>query len=226
MVRKDTKRGFCMRVNVEKVYELHDQGATNKKIAEKLGISPGSVKYWLDKKGLVANGKSLPLNIINELEAKCSRCNKIKPITEFQTNRRSQKYEYKFSYCNTCRYKQITRNLNSNNKKTFKELLRHAKRRSKKENIYYDLDVNYILELYKKQNKKCFYTESDMEIGYGKGSHSYQLSVDKIIPEKGYVKGNVVLCTRRANTAKGDLTLDEIQKWMPLWYEKIMEFLA
>lgn len=37
-------------------------------------------------------------------------------------------------------------------------------------------------------------------------------SVDRIIPELGYVKGNVIVVSWRANCLKRDATLDEIQK--------------
>ena len=50
----------------------------------------------------------------------------------------------------------------------------------------------------------------------------YCLSFDKIISEKGYTKENIVLCTYRANAVKQDLTLEEIKKWLPIWYEKII----
>ena len=37
-------------------------------------------------------------------------------------------------------------------------------------------------------------------------------SLDRIIPEVGYVKGNVRVISSRANTLKSDATLDEIRK--------------
>jgi hypothetical protein len=37
-------------------------------------------------------------------------------------------------------------------------------------------------------------------------------SLDKIIPEKGYVKGNVVWVSRRANRIKSDASLKELEQ--------------
>lgn len=50
-----------------------------------------------------------------------------------------------------------------------------------------------------------------------------KISIDKIIPEKGYVEGNVVLCTNRVNTIKSDLSLEEMKEWIPSWYQKVVE---
>ena len=44
-------------------------------------------------------------------------------------------------------------------------------------------------------------------------------SLDKIIPEKGYVKGNIIVISQLANRIKNDATYDEIYK-VANWYEK------
>ena len=49
-------------------------------------------------------------------------------------------------------------------------------------------------------------------------------SVDKVVAAAGYVPGNIVLCTYRANRIKGDMTLLELREWMPGWYERIEKF--
>jgi hypothetical protein len=40
----------------------------------------------------------------------------------------------------------------------------------------------------------------------------YNPSLDRIDPKKGYVKGNVVVISKRANTIKNDATADELRK--------------
>ena len=42
--------------------------------------------------------------------------------------------------------------------------------------------------------------------------HNFSPSLDRIIPKKGYVEGNVIIVSDLANRIKADATLDEIKK--------------
>ena len=47
----------------------------------------------------------------------------------------------------------------------------------------------------------------------GTGKHSYNSpSIDRILPELGYVKGNIAIISMRANWVKRDSSRDEIVK--------------
>jgi len=87
------------------------------------------------------------------------------------------------------------------------------KKTSKELNIEYDINADYLLELFHNQNGKCYYTGEQMEwnnYGCGRGLQSpLTLSVDRLTPNLGYVKGNVVLCGHRTNTSKGARTENE-----------------
>lgn len=51
----------------------------------------------------------------------------------------------------------------------------------------------------------------------------YVLFIKRFPKEDGnYVSGNVVFCINKVNTCKNDLSLEEIEKWMPSWYERII----
>ncbi len=64
--------------------------------------------------------------------------------------------------------------------------------------------------LLRRQDGKCYYTDTIMlwdNYGKGKGkSNPDSMTVDRLTPERGYVRGNVVLCTYKTNTSKGDRT--------------------
>lgn len=47
----------------------------------------------------------------------------------------------------------------------------------------------------------------------GKGMTPNSPSIDKIIPELGYVKGNVQIISQRANVMKNDATLEELERF-------------
>jgi len=46
----------------------------------------------------------------------------------------------------------------------------------------------------------------------GNGPKSHSPSIDRLIPSKGYVKGNIHVISRKANRIKNDATLDELEK--------------
>jgi len=55
----------------------------------------------------------------------------------------------------------------------------------------------------------------------GKLRDPAKATVDKVIPELGYVPGNVYVISWRANKLKSDMTLDELEKIMNYIKEKI-----
>ena len=83
-------------------------------------------------------------------------------------------------------------------------------------NLNFDIDKEYVLELYKAQDGKCAITKILM-------THSIndleQISIDRIDSSKGYEKGNVQLLCRWVNLAKQDNTNAEIIKC----FEKLTE---
>ena len=46
--------------------------------------------------------------------------------------------------------------------------------------------------------------------------------IDRIDPKKGYVKGNIIVVSMRANRIKTDATVDEIRK-VADFYEKLLK---
>lgn len=62
-----------------------------------------------------------------------------------------------------------------------------------------------------------------MQTAFGKGkARANSPSLDRIIPEKGYVKGNVITVSNRANTIKNNATPEEIIA-VGEFYKKLLE---
>lgn len=93
--------------------------------------------------------------------------------------------------------------------------------RAKHLGVNFDLTPQYLSYLFRAQRYKCFYTDYDMNANYGMGHSQYALSVDRVVPERGYVKDNIVLCTTQANSVKNNLTLSELKLWIPSWYDRL-----
>lgn len=82
----------------------------------------------------------------------------------------------------------------------------NAKRRAKRKGVPFDIEKSDviipeycpILNIKLQVNDKCAGDSS--------------ATLDRIIPEKGYVKGNVQVISYRANTIKNNATIEELQK--------------
>jgi hypothetical protein len=44
-------------------------------------------------------------------------------------------------------------------------------------------------------------------------------TIDRVIPERGYVKGNIVVVSHKANTIKNDASIDELRKVLSFYEE-------
>lgn len=99
-----------------------------------------------------------------------------------------------------------------------KTLKVNAHYRAKKEGYKSDLTIEYLLDIFPK-DFKCPALGIKMEWGNKKGRRTSP-SLDKINPDKGYMKGNVAFISSKANSIKSDATPKEIFK-VAKWLEKI-----
>jgi hypothetical protein len=217
-----------MRINTspeqkDSIFKLHAKGLTNRQIAAHVGIHHRTVGDHLRRKKLRPNGTvKQPIEMVDQDTASCSKCQEVKPISEFLLNRRNAKYPYRLSYCNRCRLNQVNRSLRTSIERFLRDRCARLRRRCAQEGVHIDIDAAYLISLYRRQEGKCFYTDIPMEWDQAKGLRRHALSIDKITPAHGYVKGNVVLCVARVNTIKSDVSLDEMKLWMPGWYQRVV----
>ena len=90
------------------------------------------------------------------------------------------------------------------------QALKGTKRRSKLKNTYNDLDLQFLMYLWNKQNGKCAITGMDMTYEFYKGRVNTNVSVDRIDSSKGYTKDNVQLVCMVSNQMKNDLSMDQL----------------
>ena len=99
----------------------------------------------------------------------------------------------------------------------------YAKYRSKKKNLEYNIDTDYLVSIYPK-NHICPILGYKMEPNQGnhKGQGKYSPSLDRIDPRKGYIKGNVEfvcgLANAMMNNAEGP-DLIRFAKWINKRYK-------
>ena len=93
-----------------------------------------------------------------------------------------------------------------------KALLQNARRRAKAKGIPFDLVYTDLMPL----PTHCPVLGTKLEYGPGRGRKLYEngaaASLDRIHNHLGYIKGNVLIVSLRANLLKGQATIDELQK--------------
>jgi len=89
-----------------------------------------------------------------------------------------------------------------------RRLFHRAKTRSAKKGIPFDLTQEHLRELWVRQGRKCYYSHVEMTTK-GRERDPYGVSLDRVYPDQGYTRGNVVLCCWAVNMAKGETTLEE-----------------
>ena len=202
----------------DNVVRLHNDGHTRAAIARITGISRLTVTSWLVEMGLPPNSRRM-FTEINGMSV-CNKCGETKPVERFPFNRKGGKYEGRLSYCQDCRTKQMRQALN-NPRAYMQDKANRLRIRSSAAGREFNLTCEYLLNLYEAQERRCIYTDEPLRFTIGEGSKPGSASVDRVDTTKGYVEGNVVFCSRRANVIKHNMTLTEFAEWMPTWYARL-----
>lgn len=174
--------------NMKKCYQCNKDISFKRKTSKFCSLSC-STKY----NRLQVLQKNVPTN-----HKKCGKCLKIKMFNEFRKNKNSA-FGYSY-FCKTCDNQRVyTRDKR-------KVLINAAKKRAKDANLDFDLDLNDIL-----LPKYCPILGIELTFNNFKAcDNSY--SIDRIDPNKGYIKGNVQIISFKANTIKNNASFSDIEK--------------
>jgi len=204
-----------------KIIKLNKEGLSNRQIAISLRLkSHHVIKPILDKNKLKPNGSvrtSVKLRVENN-KALCQSCERWVSLGSFKVNRKGKKSEYRLKSCNNCNWKKRNIYLNNNIEAYLQDRITSIK--TKRGDKGFDIDLEYILYIYNKQEGLCIYTGTEMITKKGVGLLDNTLSFDRINSEKGYIKGNVVLCTKKINVCKSNLNQETFKEWMPNLYKR------
>lgn len=130
----------------------------------------------------------------------CMFCKSIKEFSQFHSNK-DQLFGLA-SDCKDCRKIQSKKEWGNATKTRLNRIIYgRAKSRAKKKNIYFNLDIEdiHIPEKCPVFNEKFIY-----------GDHNWTPSIDRINPNLGYVKGNVIIVSNKANVIKNNACPDDI----------------
>ena len=150
----------------------------------------------------------------------CKSCLKELPLESYEYNKTKKVYR---NICRICRNTQVMDARYETKENHIKRKLSRLRERAKRLSDEFDLTYDDLSNQLEKQNGKCFYTDEPLIFYKYKQIPSKSLapSIDKVIPEKGYVRGNIVWCLNRVNLIKNNMTLEEMKAWTPEWYRRI-----
>ena len=131
----------------------------------------------------------------------CTKCGEVKSLDEFYN--RKNVNDGKESQCKACSAIRKTTHLL---KYPEKNLFIVAKARAKKYGIPFDLIEEDI-----KIPEICPVFKKPFVFGFGNGRNSMTPSLDRIVPSKGYIKGNIIVVSWRVNAIKNDATIKELE---------------
>ena len=95
----------------------------------------------------------------------------------------------------------------------FRWYIKSIIKNSKKRSHTYDVDIEYLKELWESQNGICPFTGIKLILrthNYKQERSPYQASLDRIDNSKGYIKGNIRFVSLMFNYAKNDFTDEQV----------------
>ena len=141
------------------------------------------------------------------LEKQCSKCNQTLPAEMFHKNKKNNDgLDHRCKHCVQA-YAQRNPLL-----KQTADMFGNARRRAKKKNVPFDIDLPYIRSI---TPSHCPILGFPLEWSARRedkiGALPNSPSLDRIVPERGYVKGNVWIISHKANSIKNSATHEELK---------------
>lgn len=145
----------------------------------------------------------------------CNKCGNFLTLKQFASN--SARYDGLHSLCGMCshgsnsskkrneKYGQLRK---SNLDYWLKTYCTQKQLTCKKKGLSCDLDYVYLKSMWEKQSGRCFYF--NIPLAFAKSTPN-SASLDRISPNKGYTKDNVVWASKMANFGKNAFSMENFQ---------------
>ena len=151
----------------------------------------------------------------------CSVCNMVLKFEHFSKSKTGHLgYQASCKSCSQIRRKAYNDKRMMSKEGHIRNILTKIKSRAKLKNLAFDLDFEYLISIVTEncpilntQLAWCSRTDNPVP---------ESPSLDRLVPEKGYVKGNVSWVSHKANRIKNDASLEDLKKLI-VWVEKQCE---
>jgi hypothetical protein len=100
-------------------------------------------------------------------------------------------------------------------------IIYQARKRAKASGVPFNITTEHLISIFP-EDSLCPVLGIPMKFGDDNDGRDNSPSVDRIIPTEGYVEGNVVWVSYRANRIKNDASLEELKKLVH-FYERYQE---
>jgi hypothetical protein len=141
---------------------------------------------------------------------KCSKCGEWKDLNNFYWRKDSNRHHTICCYCQRKRFQAYRATIKNSKFGILQAMLKAARQRAKKQNIPFNLSAEDLHDL---AVDYCPITLEPLdwtrESIVNSRPESNSPSLDKNIPELGYVKNNCAIISYRGNTIKNNGTIDE-----------------
>lgn len=143
---------------------------------------------------------------------KCSKCLEEKSLQKFYYHRTRKHYMSSCKECNSksCVAYQSKKRNGADLGFIFMMRATEIRRRCKSKNIPFDSNLKEVLkDQWEKQNGICFYSGRELNVSNDYHDNPFSVTVDRVKPELGYVKDNIVFCCSIYNRMKQNLSCEE-----------------
>lgn len=144
----------------------------------------------------------------------CNRCNTNKNKNDFRIIKsnlggwQDDKGKHRRSWCRKCEIEEFRERYKKN---PIPQIKSNARIRAKKYGVPFSLSTEYLKSIFP-EDGMCPVFKVKMSGRYENRMKSdFSPSMDRIVPHKGYVEGNVIIVSDLANRIKTDATLQEIK---------------
>lgn len=200
-----TEWGEVVTYNTVKDKKIENQGYTRNQLLG--GIS--YVKKTIESNAhLEKDDKGYKIyNRSSKTEPKCIYCGE-SDVKKFNTSK---------SICIDC-YNKHLRDIIPLEERLYKR----GKQNAQSQGYEYNLDIKYIRELLDKQDNKCIYSGTEFKNNF-RDKLTYP-TIDRIDSSKGYIKGNVYICTLIVNMMKNNLSIEQFKMIITQIYNNLNNF--
>lgn len=133
----------------------------------------------------------------------CNRCKEEKTVESFDKTARQRD-----GFSRTCKVCKKQDYLKRKDKNPIHIYFVAKRSECKQKDIEFNLDEQYLIDIW---TDTCPIFHTPMKIGTGSRGDGYNSHLDRIDPNKGYIKGNVAWISGRANRIKYNATAEELR---------------